>query len=215
MGPATDAGNQPDPSTEADRPAIGDIAVCAPASAPVTARRTGVRLALGVATPPIESGGPPITSEDFEFDFARRFLYQANDADRLLWWARERERMFPADIEIEPDDYGRPRAIFRDRNRALEFPNVSISQEETFPRDVADPERLHDELVRMAERLADHLRTRGQTARTVTTKLRYPDFAIRTRSTSRGGSFRTPSAGAGSRALADGSAPSRVWARQP
>ena len=29
-----------------------------------------------------------------------------------------------------------------------------------------------------------HLRERGQTARTVTTKLRYPDFAIRTRSTS-------------------------------
>ena len=36
----------------------------------------------------------------------------------------------------------------------------------------------------MAERLAEHLRARGQTARTVTTKLRYPDFAIRTRSTS-------------------------------
>jgi DNA polymerase-4 len=61
---------------------------------------------------------------------------------------------------------------------------ISISQEETFARDVGDPERLHDELLRMAERLADHLRVRGQTARTVTTKLRYPDFAIRTRSTS-------------------------------
>ena len=36
----------------------------------------------------------------------------------------------------------------------------------------------------MADRLAEHLRARGQTARTVTTKLRYPDFAIRTRSTS-------------------------------
>jgi DNA polymerase-4 len=36
----------------------------------------------------------------------------------------------------------------------------------------------------MAGRLAEHLRSRGQTARTVTTKLRYPDFAIRTRSTS-------------------------------
>jgi len=34
----------------------------------------------------------------------------------------------------------------------------------------------------MAERLAEHLRREGQTARTVTTKLRYPDFAIRTRS---------------------------------
>jgi DNA polymerase IV len=36
----------------------------------------------------------------------------------------------------------------------------------------------------MAEGLARHLHDRGQTARTVTTKLRYPDFAIRTRSSS-------------------------------
>ena len=36
----------------------------------------------------------------------------------------------------------------------------------------------------MAARLAEHLRSREQTARTVTTKLRYPDFSIRTRSTS-------------------------------
>ena len=61
---------------------------------------------------------------------------------------------------------------------------ISISNEETFERDVGDVERLHAELRRMAERLADHLRERNQTARTVTTKLRYPDFAIRTRSTS-------------------------------
>jgi len=38
----------------------------------------------------------------------------------------------------------------------------------------------------MALGLARHLSERGQTARTVTTKLRYPDFAIRTRSTSLG-----------------------------
>jgi DNA polymerase-4 len=61
---------------------------------------------------------------------------------------------------------------------------ISISHEETFERDVGDPERLHEELRRMADRLAEHLRGRGQTARTVTAKLRYPDFAIRTRSTS-------------------------------
>jgi DNA polymerase-4 len=36
----------------------------------------------------------------------------------------------------------------------------------------------------MAERLAVHLRDRKQVARTVTTKVRYPDFSIRTRSTS-------------------------------
>jgi DNA polymerase-4 len=61
---------------------------------------------------------------------------------------------------------------------------ISISQEETFERDIADPERLHDELRRMAEKVAEHLSARGQVARTVTTKVRYPDFSIRTRSTS-------------------------------
>jgi len=79
----------------------------------------------------------------------------------------------------------------RDRARGVDprpletaVERVSISQEETFERDVADPERLHGELERMAARLEEHLRARGQVARTVTTKVRYPDFAIRTRSTS-------------------------------
>jgi DNA polymerase-4 len=36
----------------------------------------------------------------------------------------------------------------------------------------------------MAVNLAEHLAARGHVARTVTTKLRYPDFSIRTRSTS-------------------------------
>ena len=83
------------------------------------------------------------------------------------------------------------RARVRDRARGIDprplevsTERISISVEETFERDVADRERLHDELRRMAERLAEHLAERGQTARTVTTKLRYPDFAIRTRSTS-------------------------------
>ncbi|HET9214811.1 MAG TPA: DNA polymerase IV [Gaiellaceae bacterium] len=61
--------------------------------------------------------------------------------------------------------------------------SVSIGHEETFERDVADRERLHDELRRMAARVAEHLASSGQVARTVTTKLRYPDFAIRSRST--------------------------------
>jgi DNA polymerase-4 len=61
---------------------------------------------------------------------------------------------------------------------------ISVSHEETFAHDIGDRERLHDELRRQAERLSEHLRARGQVARTVTTKLRYPDFAIRTRSTS-------------------------------
>lgn len=79
----------------------------------------------------------------------------------------------------------------RDRARGIDprplevsTERISISQEETFARDIADPERLHDELRRMSEKLAEHLRGRSQVARTVTTKVRYPDFAIRTRSTS-------------------------------
>jgi len=36
----------------------------------------------------------------------------------------------------------------------------------------------------MAVKLAEHLRGRGMVGRTVTTKVRYPDFSIRTRSTS-------------------------------
>ncbi|MGZ4354383.1 MAG: DNA polymerase IV [Gaiellaceae bacterium] len=70
------------------------------------------------------------------------------------------------------------------RDLELHVERISISNEETFPRDVGDVERLHDELRRMAVGLAEHLARKQQTARTVTTKLRYPDFAIRTRSTS-------------------------------
>jgi DNA polymerase IV len=79
----------------------------------------------------------------------------------------------------------------RDRARGIDprslevsVERISISQEETFERDIDDPERLHDELRRMATALAAHLQGRAQVARTVTTKVRYPDFSIRTRSTS-------------------------------
>jgi DNA polymerase-4 len=68
------------------------------------------------------------------------------------------------------------------RRRELEAETVSIGHEETFERDIADRERLHDELRRMALRVADRLAGSGQAARTVTTKLRYPDFSIRSRS---------------------------------
>jgi DNA polymerase-4 len=79
----------------------------------------------------------------------------------------------------------RDRALGRDPRRLeVSTERISISNEETFAQDIGDPERLHDELRRQSARLAEHLRNRGQVARTVTTKLRYPDFAIRTRSTS-------------------------------
>ncbi|HET9506800.1 MAG TPA: DNA polymerase IV, partial [Gaiellaceae bacterium] len=61
---------------------------------------------------------------------------------------------------------------------------VSISVEETFERDLLDRALLHGELRQMALRLGEHLRRDGLAARTVTTKLRYADFSIRSRSTS-------------------------------
>jgi DNA polymerase IV len=85
---------------------------------------------------------------------------------------------------------GRTGRLLRDRAngidpRPLEEPveSVSIGHEETFARDVSDREQLHDELRRMALRVAARLGESGQVARTVTTKLRYPDFSIRSRST--------------------------------
>jgi len=96
-----------------------------------------------------------------------------------------------ADAELAGVVRGKVGRELRDRARGIDprplevsVERISISQEETFPRDIGDPERLHDELRRMSDKLADLLRARGQVARTVTTKVRYPDFSIRTRSTS-------------------------------
>jgi len=85
---------------------------------------------------------------------------------------------------------GRVGKLLRDRARGIDprgletqTQRVSISQEETFARDIADVEQLRAELRPMADALAEYLRKAGETARTVTTKVRYPDFAIRSRST--------------------------------
>ena len=69
------------------------------------------------------------------------------------------------------------------RGLELQTVRISISQEETFERDVSDRARLHDELRTMAGRVAELLHADGRSARTVTTKLRYGDFSIRSRST--------------------------------
>jgi DNA polymerase-4 len=87
-----------------------------------------------------------------------------------------------------PGSVGR---VLRDRAKGidprgleLDSERISISVENTFERDLVERERLHDELRAMAREVAEHLRKTGQTARTVTTKLRYADFSIRSRSTS-------------------------------
>ena len=60
---------------------------------------------------------------------------------------------------------------------------ISISVEETFERDISDRAILHTEIGRMAAEVAEALVRRQLSARTVTTKLRYSDFSIRSRST--------------------------------
>jgi DNA polymerase IV len=87
-----------------------------------------------------------------------------------------------------PGSVGR---ILRDRARGIDprglesvTERISISVENTFPQDLTDRERLHQELRGMAAEVAKRLQATGQSARTVTTKLRYADFSIRSRSTS-------------------------------
>jgi len=58
----------------------------------------------------------------------------------------------------------------------------SIGQEETFPQDVVDREALRREVLRMAERVGSRLRRHGLAGRTVTLKVRFPDFRTITRS---------------------------------
>jgi DNA polymerase-4 len=60
---------------------------------------------------------------------------------------------------------------------------ISISTEETFERDISDRALLHSEIRLMAASVAEALLRRRLSARTVTTKLRYSDFSIRSRST--------------------------------
>jgi DNA polymerase-4 len=84
---------------------------------------------------------------------------------------------------------GKVGTLLRDRARGIdprpletEVESISISTEETFERDVDDRAELHEELQRMARNVAERLTASGNAARTVTTKVRYPDFAIRSRS---------------------------------
>jgi DNA polymerase IV len=85
---------------------------------------------------------------------------------------------------------GKVGQLLRDRARGIDprpldlaVERVSVGVEETFERDIGDVAQLHAELRRMAVRVAGYLAQRGDCARTVTAKVRYPDFAIRTRST--------------------------------
>lgn len=96
---------------------------------------------------------------------------------------------------LRPDELklllpGKTGALLHDRARGIDprplettSETASISHEETFDQDVVERERLKAELERMAVSLAQQLSADGLSARTVTTKLRYQDFSIRSRST--------------------------------
>jgi DNA polymerase-4 len=189
-------------------PAFDDARAVAEAVRAVVRARTRLSCSLGVATSKVvakiasdrhKPGGLTVVRPGREAAFLEPFPV------RLLPGVgpRAEERLIATGIDtigklaVLGDD--ELRSVFRgvvgrqlrDRARGIDprrlevsTERISISNEETFAQDIGDPERLHEELRRQATRLAEYLRARGQVARTVTTKLRYPDFAIRTRSTS-------------------------------
>ena len=78
----------------------------------------------------------------------------------------------------------RERARGRDeRTVAVEASEpVTVGEETTFDVDLRDVEAMADELRPIAERVFDRVERSGYVARTVTTKVRYADFALVTRS---------------------------------
>lgn len=60
-------------------------------------------------------------------------------------------------------------------------PEKSVGAEETFSRDIDDPEKIHRELLRLAERTANRLRSQGVVGRTISIKIRFADFHTITR----------------------------------
>ena len=71
----------------------------------------------------------------------------------------------------------------RDPRRVVpDEPERSTGAEETFATDVDDPQVIHRELLRLAERTAARLRSAGQVSRTVSIKVRFADFSTITRS---------------------------------
>jgi DNA polymerase-4 len=61
-------------------------------------------------------------------------------------------------------------------------PTKSVSEESTYPDDLVDPEAMRSEIEGMARAVAASLERKRLAARTVTIKVRYPDFTTVTRS---------------------------------
>ena len=70
-----------------------------------------------------------------------------------------------------------PRPVRADRIRK------SIGHEQTFAEDLTDPADMRAALAQLAEKVATKLQQKNQAGQTVTLKVRFADFSIRTRST--------------------------------
>ncbi len=95
-----------------------------------------------------------------------------------------------ADTELKMLLPGSVGPLLRDRARGIDprdlelaGETISVSAEDTFARDISERAQLHAEVRRLALLVAQRLRDSGLSGRTVTAKLRYGDFSIRTRST--------------------------------
>lgn len=92
-------------------------------------------------------------------DTLRRALGDASGAHlHALAWGRDERRVHPAVAE------------------------KSIGSDETFAHDIDDPEVIHRELLRLADRTAARVRAAGMVGRTVSIKVRFADFTTITRS---------------------------------
>ena len=69
-----------------------------------------------------------------------------------------------------------------ERKVVVAEPEKSIGAEETFARDIDDPELIRAELLGLSEKVARRMRAHGVIGRTVSLKLRFPDFSTITRS---------------------------------
>ena len=69
-----------------------------------------------------------------------------------------------------------------DRVVVVNEPAKSIGSEETFPHDLDSMEEIVREILRLSDRTAERLRSRGLCGRTVTLKVRYANFQTITRS---------------------------------
>ena len=94
-----------------------------------------------------------------------------------------------ADLGLLQGALGNQGASLKERAKGVDGRSVkpdrglakSISQEWTFNQDINDPDKLREQLKKMAERVAQSLQKRQLVAHTVTVKFRWADFTTFTR----------------------------------